>query len=136
MLCTSYRIFRADIYSNKHKHSSQNGIVLIRNMSAMLRVVWNSQRTVGKFTNKSSQRPHTSDKDKLWFIYLLSALVRYQSTVNKWRWLLHRHCYNVEVLQFSYLRDPEASKFQNVISSSNMEMEPSRDWSPCAPMAS
>ena len=36
----------------------------------------------------------------------------------QWAWLLNRHCCNVEVFHFLYLRDPEVDKFQNLISSS------------------
>ena len=62
-------------------------------------------------SNKNSRRPHSSASDKLWFTYLLSMLVYFQSIVNKVTWLL-------KFFWFSYFRDPEADKFQNLISSS------------------
>jgi len=67
---------------------------------------------------KQEQRPHMSSEDKFWFTYLLSAPACLL-TGPQWAWSLNRRYCNFEVFfKFSYLRDTEADKCQNSISSS------------------
>jgi len=62
--------------------------------------------------NKSSHRPHTSANNKLWFTYLLFAVVCCRSK-EAGCWIAA--IVNVEIFHFSYFRHPESGKFQNLI---------------------